>query len=111
MTVPGSWPAAHRSSAHTGWMHLPHLTVPPTALPTANRSGSQGRHLAVGIDAELASPEVAAAAGVSLSASRHLQDAAVGLYDSQLTRFVISDTQVGGWWRHVYSLSWFSCPA
>lgn len=55
---------------------------------------ADGRRLQHGADAALASPEAAAAAGVVLAASQELQDAAVGLYDSRLSRFAISDSQV-----------------
>ncbi|KAL4856311.1 Purple acid phosphatase 18 [Chlorella vulgaris] len=44
-------------------------------------------------DEELRSLAAAEAAGVLLSAERDLQSVAVGLYDSQLTRFNMSDTQ------------------
>lgn len=46
-------------------------------------------------DEELRSLAAAEAGGVLLSAERDLQSVAVGLYDSQLTRFNMSDTQVG----------------
>lgn len=42
---------------------------------------------------ELASPESAAAAGVAVVASQQLQDAALGLYDSNLSRFPLSEVQ------------------
>lgn len=70
----------------------------PLPLPRCRRDegGATGRSLQPGADAELASPEAAAAAGVVLAACKELQEAAVGLFDSRLTRFAISDAQV--WW-------------
>lgn len=65
--------------------------------PNSGLPCRSGRGLAAG-DAELATSAAAEAAGVLLSAGRDLQDAAVGLYDSKLSRFSISDTQVRGRW-------------
>ncbi|PRW05800.1 hypothetical protein C2E21_9561 [Chlorella sorokiniana] len=73
------------------WRRLTSEPGIAAALPPSG--GSQGRHLQPGRDAELDSPEAAELAGVALTACRELQDAAVGLHDSQLTRFAISDSQ------------------
>jgi hypothetical protein len=44
-------------------------------------------------DPRLLSPEAAAAGGVAVLASSHLQDGAVGLFDAHLTRFPLSEVQ------------------
>ena len=97
------------ASGTTGHILLPgprlpgrplHPPPPPQPQPSHARRSARagGRRLRPSADAELASVAAAEAVGVRLAARRELQDAAVGLHDSQLTRFNMSDTQVGlGW--------------
>lgn len=78
-----SWPLAqHPHPPSTPTHHLPH----PACSGHAVSGGPAG-------GPPLGSAAAAEAAGVVLSAARDLQDAALGLHDSHLTRFSVSEMQ------------------
>ncbi len=84
------------SCTHThvlpAYLRLPAASAPPNPTTTCTSRSEGDLRSATGD--HLASVAAAEAAGVRLTATRQLQDAAVGLHDSQLSRFNMSDTQV-----------------
>lgn len=83
-----------RCEAHERRRSLHHDPMTPLPPPPVS-DDDKPKKLPAGTP-ELASPAAAMAAGVTLRAEPDLQDAAVGLYDTQLIRFAVSDNQVGG---------------